>query len=197
MCIRDSYNNSTATGTIDATNSWTDMQVGRLWWNLDTAVYYYPYQSNIIFNNSYWNKLFPGASIDVHEWTESLRTPTEWNTISATTQGASLGVTGTVSDTSNFVTRKKYDAVAGSMKNIYYYWVKGKKTVPEMEGRSMTAEALQNLIKDPRAQGYKYVTMFGPNKFAAKLEGSKAFMKDLCLKNKIPTAKFKICSFDN
>ena len=160
------YNNSTATGTIDATNSWTDMQVGRLWWNLDTAVYYYPYQSNIIFNNSYWNKLFPGASIDVHEWTESLRTPTEWNTISATTQGASLGVTGTVSDTSNFVTRKKYDAVAGSMKNIYYYWVKGKKTVPEMEGRSMTAEAVQNLIKDPRAQGYKYVTMFGPNKFA-------------------------------
>ena len=94
------YNNSTATGTIDATNSWTDMQVGRLWWNLDTAVYYYPYQSNIIFNNSYWNKLFPGASIDVHEWTESLRTPTEWNTISATTQGASLGVTGTVSDLS-------------------------------------------------------------------------------------------------
>ena len=102
----------------------------------------------------------------MHEWTESLRTPTEWNTISATTQGASLGVTGTVSDTSNFVTRKKYDAVAGSMKNIYYYWVKGKKTVPEMEGRSMTAEAVQNLIKDPRAQGYKYVTMFGPNKFA-------------------------------
>ena len=52
------------------------------------------------------------------------------------------------------------------MKNIYYYWVKGKKTVPELEGRSMTAEAVQNLIKDPRAQGYKYVTVFGPGKFA-------------------------------
>ena len=37
------------------------------------------------------------------------------------------------------------------------------------------------------------IRAFGPNKFAAKLEGSKAFMKSLCQKNKIPTAKFKIC----
>ena len=39
----------------------------------------------------------------------------------------------------------------------------------------------------------KKVKVFGPNKYASKLEGSKAFMKNLCLKNNIPTAKFKIC----
>ena len=37
------------------------------------------------------------------------------------------------------------------------------------------------------------VKVFGPNKYAAKLEGSKAFMKLICRKNKIPTARFKIC----
>jgi len=37
------------------------------------------------------------------------------------------------------------------------------------------------------------IKVFGPNKFAAKLEGSKAFMKKVCSQNKIPTAKFKIC----
>jgi phosphoribosylamine--glycine ligase len=37
------------------------------------------------------------------------------------------------------------------------------------------------------------VKVFGPNKFASKLEGSKAFMKKLCLQYNIPTAKFKIC----
>tara|TARA_B100000941_G_scaffold203064_1_gene147879 strand:- start:2678 stop:3943 length:1266 start_codon:yes stop_codon:yes gene_type:complete len=37
------------------------------------------------------------------------------------------------------------------------------------------------------------VKVFGPNKFASKLEGSKAFMKKLCEENNIPTAKFKIC----
>jgi phosphoribosylamine---glycine ligase len=37
------------------------------------------------------------------------------------------------------------------------------------------------------------IKVFGPNKYAAKLEGSKAFMKNLCKEKKIPTAKFKIC----
>ena len=36
------------------------------------------------------------------------------------------------------------------------------------------------------------VKVLGPDKFASKLEGSKAFMKDLCKKNNIPTAKFGI-----
>ncbi|MDC1130604.1 phosphoribosylamine--glycine ligase [Pelagibacteraceae bacterium] len=38
------------------------------------------------------------------------------------------------------------------------------------------------------------IKVFGPNKYAAKLEGSKAFMKKICAQNNIPTAKFKICS---
>mgnify|MGYP003683867019 FL=1 len=38
------------------------------------------------------------------------------------------------------------------------------------------------------------IKVFGPNKYAARLEGSKAFMKTLCSQNRIPTAKFKICS---
>ena len=40
----------------------------------------------------------------------------------------------------------------------------------------------------------KKITVFGPSKFAAKLEGSKAFMKRLCRKYNIPTAAYKICS---
>ena len=37
------------------------------------------------------------------------------------------------------------------------------------------------------------IKVFGPNKYAAKLEGSKAFMKSICKRYKIPTAKFKTC----
>jgi len=37
------------------------------------------------------------------------------------------------------------------------------------------------------------IKVFGPSKYAAQLEGSKAFMKSLCKKHKIPTAGFKIC----
>ena len=38
------------------------------------------------------------------------------------------------------------------------------------------------------------IKVFGPNKYASKLEGSKAFMKMICAQNNIPTAKFKICT---
>ncbi len=38
------------------------------------------------------------------------------------------------------------------------------------------------------------INVFGPNKYASNLEGSKAFMKKICAKNNIPTAKFKICN---
>jgi len=41
----------------------------------------------------------------------------------------------------------------------------------------------------------KKVRVFGPNKFSSQLEGSKAFMKNLCKKNNIPTANFGV--FDN
>ena len=37
------------------------------------------------------------------------------------------------------------------------------------------------------------IKVFGPNKFASQLEGSKAFMKLICKNYKIPTANFKIC----
>jgi len=38
----------------------------------------------------------------------------------------------------------------------------------------------------------KKIRVFGPSKYASQLEGSKAFMKNLCKKNKIPTAKFGV-----
>ena len=37
------------------------------------------------------------------------------------------------------------------------------------------------------------IQVFGPNKYASQLEGSKAFMKKICSNYNIPTAKFKIC----
>jgi phosphoribosylamine--glycine ligase len=37
------------------------------------------------------------------------------------------------------------------------------------------------------------IKVFGPNKYASQLEGSKAFMKSVCKKYNIPTARFKIC----
>ena len=37
------------------------------------------------------------------------------------------------------------------------------------------------------------IKVFGPNKYASQLEGSKSFMKNICKQNNIPTANFKVC----
>tara|TARA_B100000242_G_C43018762_1_gene473979 strand:+ start:78 stop:1346 length:1269 start_codon:yes stop_codon:yes gene_type:complete len=37
------------------------------------------------------------------------------------------------------------------------------------------------------------IKVFGPSMYAARLEGSKAFMKRICKKNNIPTANFQVC----
>ena len=41
------------------------------------------------------------------------------------------------------------------------------------------------------------IKVFGPNKYASQLEGSKAFMKSIYKKYNIPTANFQVCKNKN
>ena len=50
------------------------------------------------------------------------------------------------------------------------------------------AKGLVDFLKKNR------IKVFGPSKFAARLESSKAFMKNICKLNGVPTANFSVCS---
>ena len=69
------------------------------------------------------------------------------------------------------------------LKQIYFYKIDLVVIGPE----EPLVNGLVDFLKNHK------VKVFGPNKYAAKLEGSKAFMKMICKANNIPTAKFKIC----
>jgi hypothetical protein len=45
---------------VDTVNSWTESQVGKLWWKLETASWFNPYQGDDQYRISNWNKLLPG-----------------------------------------------------------------------------------------------------------------------------------------
>ena len=155
--------------TLDVQTSWNKEQVGRLWWNLSTVKFYNAYQNNIIFANNYWNKMFPGSSIDVCEWVESIYTPQEYNTLGASNSAASIlaGISGTaLYNNGTYAIRRMYDYVSKSFSNRYYFWVKNKKTLPNMEGRKLSAFDVAQLIEDPRKQFYRYVTLLNNNKFS-------------------------------
>ena len=177
--------------SIDAQNSWHKEQVGRLWWDLSTVKFYDANQGNIIFTTNYWNKIFPGSSIDVYEWVESKYLPTEWNNLSDTKQGIVLGISGTTKyNNSVYVSKQVYDFISNSFSNRYYYWVKNKKTLPNIDSRKLSAYEVFQLIEDPKKQGYKFVSLLSKNQFAVN-------NIDNFLENKDTAINFKIWTIKN
>lgn len=153
-------------GNQDTTNHWIKDQVGKIWWDISKASYKYPYQNDLIYNNNNSNSLFPGASIDVYEWVESIYKPSQWDELSQGETGASLGISGTTRYGDNaYVTYNRYDSIAQSKLPVYYFWVKNKAEVPNREGRRISAEQIAKIIENPQQQGLRYIQFYGPNKF--------------------------------
>ena len=141
-------------------------QVGRIWWDISKASYKYPYQNDLIYNNNNSNMLINGASIDVYEWTESIYTPSQYDALSQSSNGSTLGITGTSKDGDNaYVAYNRYDSVAQSKIPVYYFWVKNKKDTPAIDSRKISAEKIAKIIENPQQEGIKYIQFYGPDKF--------------------------------
>jgi len=159
------------TGTLpntDATNSWGSTQVGQLWWDLNSAKFKNPYQSDVIFSSNNWNSRFASINtIDVYEWVKSDLLPSEWDNISGTSEGLAKGVTGTTKNGDDaYVVKREYNEAVGVFKTYYYYWVGNKTTLPPVEDRRTSARDVARLIEDPAAQGYRFVSLIGNDQFA-------------------------------
>ena len=158
------YSTGTSEVNVDDGMSWNKPYVGTLWWDLRTAKFYDSYSDDLAYRNSSWNTLFPGASIDIYEWVETLLTPDEWNELADTEEGLALGISGlTLYDNTVYSIIRKYDNISKSFRNTYYYWVKNKKTIPNVPGRNMSAADVASLISNPRGNGYKYIELTSTN----------------------------------
>ena len=155
-------------GNIDPTNSWGESQTGQLWWNLTNAKFLNPYQDNVIFSTNSWN--LPATSIntiDVFEWVESDLLPSEWDLISGTDEGISQGITGTSrSGDDAYVVKRLYDNATGTFSTRYYFWVLNKTTIPNVDGRLLSATNVANLISNPQNEGYRFVSFISPTQLS-------------------------------
>jgi len=151
------YNNSSINNVVlDENRSWGTEQVGRLWWDLTTTKFFNVYQGNLIYKSNNFNTLFPGASVDIYEWVQSSVLPTEWDKRSSENKEGFSGTTKYGSDA--YCTRRVYDTIAKRFITYYYFWVKNKTSVPDVQGRSISALTVKNLIEDPAGQKYKFIT---------------------------------------
>ena len=153
--------------TVDEGMSWAKAQVGTLWWDLRTSKFFDSQDDDLVYRNSTWNTLFPGASVDIYEWVETTLKPDQWNARADTDEGIAVGISGTTLYGNDvYGLARKYDSVSKSFKNTYYYWVKNKKTVPNVPTRKISASSIASLIANPRGYGYKYLAVTGSNSFS-------------------------------
>jgi hypothetical protein len=171
------YSVGTSSVNIDESAPWTKQQVGRLWWDLRTAKFLNGYDSDVVYRNSVWNTLATGSTIDIYEWVETTLLPEAWDKITDTEAGVAAGISGTsLYGNTAYSIRQRFDSVSQTFKNTYYFWVKNKKTVPNVSGRHITAQDVANLISNPRGQGYTYLSLTGLDSFS--LVNAKQYLKD-------------------
>lgn len=166
---RASYTHSTDLNEqtlLNVPNAWGKEEVGQVWWDLSTAIYYDYNQGSAEYKKEYWGKLWEGSSIDVYEWTKSTILPEEWD--SSVTSGVEVdgvAITGTpykIVDTASgeetyyYTTDQDYNERTGSYDTVYYFWVKDKTTFAQSGNRSLNVKQLASIIKDPTANGISW-----------------------------------------
>ena len=151
---------------------WLDDHVGEVWWDLSKVKWLWYEQDTTEYRHNNWGKVFPGSSIDVYEWTESRLLPSQWDARVDTT-GEIISGTALHGDDSQYSVRQKYDSRLDRFVDYYYYWVKGKTTIPgnkTMDDRHIhlhrrnTVAYVANLIENPRRFDVKYYAVTDTNK---------------------------------
>lgn len=153
--------------SVDRSSPWTDEHVGEVWWDLTNAKWVWYEQGDSTYRNNNWGRLFPFASIDIYEWVETPYLPSRWAQLSGTSEGSTLGISGVPKEITDFTysTKIKYDKSLNTTTTLYYYWVKGKTTVPRTltNFRNISIADISKLILDPKSLGYKFVGITSSN----------------------------------
>jgi len=163
------YNIATDTTVVkDETMFDTTNNVGKLWWDIDAVRFINPYSNtgNIFTTSNTMNSVFPGTEVEIYEWVESDLLPSEWDEQADTESGLAEGISGTSKYGDNaYSSRRVYDDQAQKFTLYYYYWVRNKKTTPDVPGRTISAADVQELIRDPSGAGLKFATMLDKNEW--------------------------------
>lgn len=126
-------------------DSWGPDQLGKLWWNLDTVRFlnYYTdacedfehdtvrYEDELSYRADNWCKVSSTSTVDVYEWTRSLKVPED----------------------AEYVTYTEYDAGLNRTKQVYYHWALNPITVPRNSYRRLSAKSCSEIIQNPAKAG--------------------------------------------
>lgn len=140
------YNNLGNTSSI----VWTDLFVGRIWFNTNNTRFINYHQNDVVYNSKYWGLVFPGSDVAVYTWIES-------NVLPLNYQGP-----GTPFD----ITRYSIVYSTDSNNNLvekYYYWVRNTNTIVTKLGKTLSDTILEQYIANPQTSGVAFFAPIKPN----------------------------------
>jgi hypothetical protein len=146
---------NSATGDNDY--FWSDYQVGRIWWDLDSVRFVDYQQKDRAYKINNWGKLFEGSQVKVYEWVESSVKPSQY---------VARGFSGIPrhSDDSFYTELVKVDPQTGLLKTKYYFWVSDKTT--SATGKNVNLITIKNAIENPTQQSIPYAAVLDNNSLA-------------------------------
>ena len=151
---------------VDEGDPWLEKNVGKLWWNLKTTKFLNASHGQILFKTNTWNTVFPDSEVEVYEWVETTLPPDQWDALADTEEGLTQGISGRSKyGVTAYSIKQRYDTVSRTFTNLYYYWVKNKTTLPNVENRKLSARDVANYIEDPKSVGLSYIEFLSDNSF--------------------------------
>ena len=145
------YNNATDTSvSYNTAFSWSEKQVGQVWWDLSTVRFLDYEQGSIKYRTANWGRTFPNSSIDIYEWVESSYPPNQY---------VARGGNGVPKYSNNtaYVTINYVDPLSGQIVSKYYFWVKDKTAVDKNQfGRTIPTSTIAEYISNPKSSGISY-----------------------------------------
>ena len=178
------YSVGTDEQIVDQTISWKESYIGKVWWDLSKVKWINYEQSDIDFRTGNWNALAEGSSIDVYEWVESKLLPSEWAILADTVEGLAEGISGQplYPDDTVYSEKQIFNVDTGlTTETLYYYWVKNKNTLPDIQVRRRTITEVTNLIQDPLSSGLPFASFLNSNQLM--LSNVKQYLTDRSLLN--------------
>ena len=125
-------------------NPWHAEHVGQIWWDTNSVRFIDPNQDDIVYASRRWGQVFPGSTIDIYQWIESVTPPANYTGPGTPLSAISYTTRAQISDT-------------GVVTTSYYFWVRNISTVDTVAGKKLSTSAIASYIENPRASGIAYL----------------------------------------